>query len=308
MKLSLSSVQLGSIFALGAAFLFSTKAIFIKQAYAISPLVDGTVLMALRMASALPFFLLMCWLNRHHNHDLRAQDWGLLVFAGLLGYYFSSWLDFSGLMYISASLERIILFLYPTLTVLASCAIYKKKLSFKSMFAIALSYGGTVIVMLQEQHTVAHEGHFWLGVSLVFASAISFAAYLLLTPRLIIRFGSWNYTGLALSVACLGTLTHFIIATPQPFVLLAQLPTQIIWYGIALGLLVTVLPTILIAQSISRLGAAQSAMIGSIGPILTIILAVALLGEHMNRIQWLGCILNIIGVMMITLSKKKLAQ
>lgn len=308
MKLSLSSVQLGSIFALGAAFLFSTKAIFIKQAYAISPLVDGTVLMALRMASALPFFLLMCWLNRHHNHDLRVQDWGLLVFAGLLGYYFSSWLDFSGLMYISASLERIILFLYPTLTVLASCAIYKKKLSFKSMFAIALSYGGTVIVMLQEQHTVAHEGHFWLGVSLVFASAISFAAYLLLTPRLIIRFGSWNYTGLALSVACLGTLTHFIIATPQPFVLLAQLPTQIIWYGIALGLLVTVLPTILIAQSISRLGAAQSAMIGSIGPILTIILAVALLGEHMNRIQWLGCILNIIGVMMITLSKKKLAQ
>lgn len=308
MKISLSSVQLGSLFALGAAFLFSTKAIFIKQAYALSPLVDGTVLMALRMASALPFFLLICWLNRHHSRDLSAKDWGLLVFAGLLGYYFSSWLDFSGLMYISASLERIILFLYPTLTVLASCAIYKKKLNFKSIFAIALSYGGTVIVMLQEQSTVAHEGNFWLGVSLVFASAVSFAAYLLLTPRLIVRFGSWNYTGLALSVACIGTLTHFLVVTPQPFVLLAQLPSQIVWYGIALGLLVTVLPTILIAQSISRLGAAQSAMIGSIGPILTIILAVALLGEYMNGIQWLGCILNIIGVMMITLSKKKLAQ
>lgn len=308
MKISLSSVQLGSLFALGAAFLFSTKAIFIKQAYALSPLVDGTVLMALRMASALPFFLLICWLNRHHSRDLSAKDWGLLVFAGLLGYYFSSWLDFSGLMYISASLERIILFLYPTLTVLASCTIYKKKLNFKSIFAIALSYGGTVIVMLQEQSTVAHEGDFWLGVSLVFASAVSFAAYLLLTPRLILLFGSWNYTGLALSVACIGTLTHFLVVTPQPFVLLAQLPSQIVWYGIALGLLVTVLPTILIAQSISRLGAAQSAMIGSIGPILTIILAVALLGEHMNGIQWLGCILNIIGVMMITLSKKKLAQ
>ena len=99
-----------------------------------------------------------------------------------------------------------------------------------------------------------------------------------------------------------------MLATPQPLALLVQLPNEIIWYGIALGLLVTVLPTILIAQSISRLGAAQSAMIGSIGPILTIILAVALLGEHMNTIQWLGCILNIIGVMMITLSKKKLAQ
>ncbi|WP_372403508.1 DMT family transporter [Acinetobacter piscicola] len=308
MTFSLSSTQLGSLFALGAAFLFSTKAIFIKQAYALSPLVDGTVLMALRMASALPFFLLLCLLNRKHSQNITLKDWGLLVFAGLLGYYFSSWLDFSGLMYISASLERIILFLYPTLTVLASCAIYKQKLSVKSLIAIALSYGGTVIVMLQEQSTVAHEGNFWLGVSLVFASAISFAAYLLLTPRLIVRFGSWNFTGLALSVACIGTLTHFLIATPQPLTLLAQLPREIIGYGIALGLLVTVLPTILIAQSISRLGAAQSAMIGSIGPILTIILAVALLGEQMNSIQWFGCILNIIGVMMITLSKKKLAS
>ena len=308
MKLKLSSVQLGSLFALCAAFLFSTKAIFIKQTYALSPLVDGTVLMALRMASALPFFLLICWINRGHNRNIPTKDWILLIFAGLIGYYLSSWLDFAGLMYISASLERIILFLYPTLTVIASSIIYKQGLSIKSIFAIALSYGGTVIVMLQEQSSMPHEGKFRLGVSLVFASAISFASYLLLTPRLIQRFGSWNYTGLALSIACIGTLTHYVIATPNPIGLLSQLPKEVIWYGIALGLLVTVLPTILIAQSISRLGAAQSAMIGSIGPILTIILAVAFLGEHMNAIQWFGCLLNIIGVMMITLSKKKLAH
>ena len=308
MKPSLSDTQLGSIFALGAAFLFSTKAIFIKQAYALSPLVDGTVLLALRMCSALPFFLLLCWMNRHHNRNIAGKDWGWLVIAGLIGYYFSSWLDFAGLMYISASLERIILFLYPTLTVIATSFIYKQKLNFKTIIAIGLSYGGTVIVMLQEQSTVPHEGNFWLGASLVFASAVCFALYLLMTPRLIEKFGSWNYTGLALSIACIGTLTHFMIATPQPIQLISQLPSQVIWYGVALGLFVTVLPTILIAQSISRLGAAQSAMIGSIGPILTIILAVALLGEHMNAIQWLGCLLNIIGVMMITLSKKKLSH
>ena len=308
MKPSLSDTQLGSIFALGAAFLFSTKAIFIKQAYALSPLVDGTVLLALRMCSALPFFLLLCWMNRHHNRNITGKDWGWLVIAGLIGYYFSSWLDFAGLMYISASLERIILFLYPTLTVIATSFIYKQKLNFKTIIAIGLSYGGTVIVMLQEQSTVPHEGNFWLGASLVFASAVCFALYLLMTPRLIEKFGSWNYTGLALSIACIGTLTHFMIATPQPIQLINQLPSQVIWYGVALGLFVTVLPTILIAQSISRLGAAQSAMIGSIGPILTIILAVALLGEHMNAIQWLGCLLNIIGVMMITLSKKKLSH
>ena len=308
MKLSMGSTQLGSLFALAAAFLFSTKAIFIKQAYALSPLVDGTVLMALRMGSALPFFLLICWLNRHHNRNIATRDWILLVVAGLIGYYLSSWLDFAGLMYISASLERIILFLYPTLTVIATSVIYKHKLSLKTICAIALSYGGTVIVMLQEQSTVPHESNFWLGVSLVFASAISFACYLLLTSGLIQKFGSWNYTGLALSIACMGTLVHFAMVTPNPVGLLNQLPPTILWYGIALGLLVTVLPTILIAQSISRLGAAQSAMIGSIGPILTILLAVALLGEHMNAIQWIGCVLNIIGVMMITLSKKKLAH
>ena len=308
MTLKLSSTQLGSLFTLCAAFLFSTKAIFIKQTYVLSPLVDGTVLMALRMLSALPFFLLICWLNRHRNKNIPAKDWILLVLAGLIGYYVSSWLDFTGLMYISASLERIILFLYPTLTVIASSIIYKQRLSLKSILAIALSYGGTIIVMLQEQSTVPHETDFWLGVSLVFAAAISFACYLLLTPRLIHKFGSWNFTGLALSIACVGSLTHFIISAAHPVDLLYQLPQAVIWYGIALGLLVTVVPTIFIAQSISRLGAAQSAMIGSIGPILTIILAVAFLGESMNSIQWLGCLLNIMGVMIITLSKKKLAH
>ena len=286
MNLALTKTQVGSIFAVTAAFLFSTKAIFIKQAYELSPLVDGTVLMALRMLSALPFFLLLAWLNRAHNKNIAAKDWGILVVAGLIGYYLSSWLDFAGLMYISASLERIILFLYPTLTVIATSFIYKKPLNAYSIFAIALSYGGTVIVMLQEQSNVPHEGNFWLGVSLVFASAISFAAYLLLTPRLIHKFGSWNFSGLALSIACIGMLTHYCIATPNPIGLLAALPSSVIWYGIALGLLVTVLPTILVAQSIARLGAAQTAMIASIGPILTIILATLLLGETLNTIQW----------------------
>ncbi len=307
MNLALTKTQVGSIFAVTAAFLFSTKAIFIKQAYELSPLVDGTVLMALRMLSALPFFLLLAWLNRAHNKNIAAKDWGILVVAGLIGYYLSSWLDFAGLMYISASLERIILFLYPTLTVIATSFIYKKPLNAYSIFAIALSYGGTVIVMLQEQSNVPHEGNFWLGVSLVFASAISFAAYLLLTPRLINKFGSWNFSGLALSIACIGMLTHYCIATPNPIGLLVALPSSVIWYGIALGLLVTVLPTILVAQSIARLGAAQTAMIASIGPILTIILATLLLGETLNTIQWFGCALNIIGVLMITLAKKKLS-
>lgn len=298
------SSQIGAFFAICAALLFSSKAIFIKQAYALSPLVDGTVLVALRMASALPFFLVIAWLSRKQKRCIHRRDWALLWTAGLLGYYFSSWLDFMGLMFISASLERIILFLYPTLTVLASSVLFKQKLRAKTLIALALSYGGTVIVMLQEQANTPHNSDFWLGASLVFASAMFFAAYLLMTPRLIQQFGSWHFNALALSIACIGTLVHFVLATPMPLQLLAQLPTQVLYYGIALGIFVTVLPTILMAQSIQRLGPAHSAMIASIGPILTIILATIFLGEHMNQIQWLGCALNIVGVLMITLAKK----
>lgn len=304
MKTYPSSSQIGALFAIGAAFLFSSKAIFIKQAYALSPLVDGTVLVALRMGSALPFFLIIAWLSRHQKQQISTRDWLILWAAGLLGYYFSSWLDFMGLMFISASLERIILFLYPTLTVLASSVLFKQKLTLKMLCALALSYGGTLIVMLQEQANSPHNENFWLGASLVFASAVCFAAYLLMSPRLIRQFGSWHFNALALSIACVGTLIHFFVATTQPLNLLAQLPETAFYYGLILGVFVTVLPTIFMAQSIQRLGAAQSAMIASIGPILTLILASIFLGEYMNSIQWFGCALNIVGVLMITLGKK----
>lgn len=306
MSISFSRNQIGSVFALCAAFLFSSKAIFIKQAYALSSQVDATVLMALRMGSALPFFLIMAWCFRKQRQALQPKDWGLLVIAGLLGYYFASWLDFIGLMYISASLERIILFLYPTLTVLASSLIYKQPLRLKAYIAILLSYGGTVIVMLQEQNHAPMQSNFWLGASLVFASAIAFACYLLLTPRLIEKFGASNFTGLALSIACIGTLVHFLLATPHPLQLVTQLPIGVWAYGIGLGLFVTVLPTVLLMQSIARIGASQSAMIAAIGPILTILLAVLFLNEHLNAWQWLGCGLNIIGIMLISLSKHRL--
>ncbi|WP_343595408.1 DMT family transporter [Acinetobacter sp.] len=307
MKIAFTKIQIGSFFALCSAFLFSSKAIFIKQAYALSDQVNATVLMALRMGSALPFFLLMaCYFRNQKQHQISTQDWGLLVVAGLMGYYFASWLDFLGLMYISASLERIILFLYPTLTVLASSVIYKQKIRLKTSVAILLSYGGTVLVLLQEQNHAPLQNNFWLGASLVFASAIAFAAYLLLTPRLIAKFGASNFTGLALSVACIGTLIHYWIATPQAFTTITTLPATVWLYGIGLGIFVTVVPTFLLMQSIARLGAAQSAMIAAIGPILTILLAVIFLNEHLNIWQWLGCLLNIAGILMISFSKKAL--
>lgn len=295
----------GASFALIAAFLFASKAIFIKQAYALSPLVNATNLLTLRMLSALPFFILLIYFAPKHKNNLLLKDWLLLIFAGLLGYYFASWLDFIGLMYISASLERIILFLYPTLTVLASTVIFKHKLSLKIWLAILLSYSGTVIVMLAEHQGTGFGQNIWLGSSLVFASAVAFAAYLLITPRLIERFGSWRFTGLAMTVACLGTIVHYMLATPHPITALISLPMAVYGYGIALGFFVTVLPTILLMQSIVRIGPSRAAMIGAGGPIFTIILAVLFLHEQLNGWQWVGCALNILGVLMVSFSSKR---
>lgn len=306
MDLKLSSFQIGTASAFLSAFLFSTKAIFIKQAYAITSTLDATTLMVIRMASALPFFLLICWFGRHHLKNVKHKDWLLLTLTGALGYYIASWLDFYGLMFISASLERIILFLYPTFTVIASSTIFKQKLNVKVIIALILSYGGTVLVMLQEQKNLTDQHDFWLGASLVFASAVAFACYLLLTPSLIKKFGSLNLTRLSLSAACLCIFIHFITINPHPFQHLISLPSSIIWYGVGLGIFATVLPTLLLVFSIEHLGAAQSSIISSVGPVLTIFLAILFLDEHLNSMQWVGCILNIIGVMMITLSKNRL--
>ena len=304
MNFKLSKTQIASIFAFVSAFLFATKAIFIKQAYAVAPQLDATTLMVLRMISALPFFLLVCWFGRKQYGNVRAKDWLLLIITGAMGYYIASWFDFFGLAFISASLERIILFLYPTLTVLASSVIYKQPLTPKMIMALILSYGGTVLVAWEEQQHFANDQNLWFGVSLVFASAVAFACYLLMTPPLIKKFGSLNTTGLSLSAACICVFIHYGLTNPHPIESLITLPHSVIWYGIELGLFATVVPTALLTLSLENLGASQSAIISSIGPILTIFLAILLLDEHLTSLQWFGCLLNIVGVMMITFRKK----
>lgn len=295
---------IGAIFVLLSAVLFAIKAILIKFAYNADASLDGVTLLALRMASALPFFLLMAWLAPRANRAITRHDWGLLLLAGLVGYYLASILDFVGLEYISASLERIILFLYPTLTVLMTAAIYRQPIAARTWLAILLSYGGTLVVMLGEGwQALIGDGVLW-GSALVFAGAVAYASYLVMTPTLIQRFGSWRFTGLAMSVACIASILHFVWVTPAPMTLLQGFSSQVIWLGVALGFFSTVLPATLLMQGIQRIGAAQAALISAGGPVLTIVLAVAFLGEHLNLVQWLGCALNIVGVLMITLKPK----
>jgi len=295
-------ILIGSSFVLLSAFLFAIKAILIKSAYHLDSTLSAPALLALRMGSALPFFLAIAYFSPSSGKSLGRQDWGLLLFAGLIGYYLASILDFFGLLYISASLERIILFLYPTLTVVMTALLKRRMISPRVLAAIVLSYGGTIVVMLDEgAQAHQHPHQVWIGSLLVFTSAVAYATYLVMTPTLIQRFGSWRFTGLAMSIACLASLLHYVVTAQQPLHTLIEFSPSVWELGIMLGIFSTVLPATFLMQGIARVGASQAALLSAGGPIITVVLAVLFLGEQLSSMQWIGCALNMAGVLMITL-------
>ena len=298
-----SATMLGTVCVLASAFLFAIKAIVIKAAFAAVPVLDGVALLALRMLFALPFYVLIVLAHPGRSSGATRRDWGLLLLAGLLGYYLASVLDFVGLQYISASLERLILFLYPTLTVLISAVWMRKRVARRTLLAIVLSYGGTVLVMLGERSPVGGHGALWLGSALVFAAAVAYALYLLMTPTLIDRFGSLRLNGLSMSVAGVAALTHFALVQGQPWAFLCDLPKAAWGYGLVLGVFATVVPTLLLMMGIERIGAPRAALLSSGGPVFTLLLAVLVLKEPLTAVQWLGVALNLGGVMLVGFEK-----
>jgi drug/metabolite transporter (DMT)-like permease len=188
--------------------------------------------------------------------------------------------------------------------VLMMAVLYKRPIHMRVIMAIILSYGGTLTVMLGEGAQTNPTGVL-AGSLFVFASAFAYALYLVMTPTLIRRFGSWRFTGLAMSVACIASIIHYLIVQPAPMVHLTQLSPIIIGYGVALGIFSTVLPATFLMQGIARVGPAQAAMLSAGGPIITVVLAVVFLGESLSWIQWIGCTLNIVGVLLITLRPAK---
>ena len=182
-------VYTGAIFVLLAALGFSAKAVLIKLAYAYGSQVDAITLMTLRMSMALPFFLLVAvWNGRKGTGQaLRALDWLKILGLGVMGYYLASYLDFSGLQLISAGLERLILFLYPTFVVLFSAAIYRRFINRRELLALGLSYAGMVMVFIENM--TVDSPRLFLGSAFVLASAVSFACFMLGSGIMIRRIG-----------------------------------------------------------------------------------------------------------------------
>ncbi len=290
----------GVVLALLAAIGFSAKAIFVKLAYVDG--VDAVTLLALRMALAVPFFIgVAVWSRLRHAAPLGGREWGLVVALGLLGYYFSSLLDFLGLQYISAGLERLILFLYPTLTVILAALVYKLPLSRKVVAAIVLSYAGIALVFLH--HGGEREGgRIVLGSFLVFLSTLTYSSYLVGAAHAIARIGATRFTAYASIVASAASLLQFVAMRP---VSALDLPLRVYELSIAMAVFSTVLPVFLLSYAIRHIGSGSTSLIGSIGPVSTIYLAYVFLGERLTPMQVAGSLLVLAGVVIVSLSTKR---
>jgi drug/metabolite transporter (DMT)-like permease len=285
-----SSRSIGLSCAALGALGFSFKAIFIKAAYVYG--VDAETLLALRMAYALPFFIAMgVYVAQREPMRLSGRDKLILVMLGVLGYYAASYLDFLGLRYITAALERLILFLYPTLVLLLSAVFLNKPIRRTMLLPLALCYAGIALAVSHDFHIGGSDVA--MGCALVFASSLSYAVYLMWSGEVVKRLGSTRVTALATGVACILSISQFWVM--RPLSNLAQ-PWQVHALSMAMAIFSTVLPIWLVSEAIRRLGAGPASMVGTLGPVFTILLAALLLGEPVSAMQMAGAALVIFGV------------
>jgi drug/metabolite transporter (DMT)-like permease len=287
----------GFLIALSGAIFFSTKAIFVKLAFK-STHVDAITLLSLRMLFSLPFYVFAAWLvsKKENKQALTKKDWGLLLAMGILGYYLSSFFDFIGLQYVSAGLERLILFLYPTFSVLINTFYFKTKLSRVQVIALLLTYLGIGIAYFGELKLDTSNPKFFFGSFMIFLCAITYSFYLVGTGRMVHRVGVTRYTAYAMLAATAGIFINFLAthsAMDIPF------SNGLVGYSIALAIIATVLPSFMMSNAMKRIGSNNVSIITSIGPVSTIIQAHLFLGEHIITAQIIGTMLVIAGVILI---------
>ena len=277
------------LLALLGSIAFSGKAIIVKLAYRHG--VDATTLIMYRMLFALPIFAVMAWWSSRGKPPLSARDWWGVLGLGVTGYYLASFLDFAGLAYISASLERLILYLNPTLVVALSWLLYRKPLRGMQALGMAVSYGGVVLVF---GHEISLQGaNAGLGALLVFGSAVSYAVYLVYSGQMVQRLGSLRLVGLATSVACLCCLLQFVLLRPLSAAVVAP---EVIWLSVLNATACTAAPVLMVMMAIERLGAGLAAQLGMVGPMSTILMGVLILGEPFTGWVAAGSVLVFAGI------------
>lgn len=286
---------------IGAVF-FSTKAIIIKLAYLEG--VDSISLLTLRMLFSLPAFLAVAWYSRNNSaskkYHLKRKDWWQIAFLGMAGYYLASLFDFLGLKYVTASLERLILFVYPTMVLLISAIFFKEKIYKRQFVALLLTYLGIAIAFL-EGANLSGSSNFALGGLLVFGAGFMFAIYIVGSGHLLPRVGTFRYTSYAMTAACFAIVSHHAIMNHLQ---LFHFAASVYWHALLMAVIATFLPSFMVAEGIRIIGSNNAAIIGSIGPISTIVLACIFLGEHLGTWQWLGTFFVIAGVLLLALKRR----
>lgn len=293
----------GLLIALTGAILFSTKAIIVKKTFA-STGVDAVSLLTLRMAFSLPFYLGAAWFisSRTGNVKLTRRQWLLTILTGLTGYYVSSLTDFIGLQYISAGLERLILFLYPTFAVLLNRFLFGQAVSRSQWIALLLTYIGIGLALSGEVRINAADGNLWWGSFWVLLCAITFAFYIVGSGRIIPSVGAVKFTAYAMLSASIGVFLHFLLAGNPSQLVEAK---GLLPYGFLLAVVATVAPSFLVSAAMKRIGSNNVAIVSSIGPVSTILQAHWFLGERIFAEQVAGTLLVIVGVLLLSWKNAK---
>ncbi len=295
---SVGVVPLGPLLAILGVLGFSFKAILIKLAYRWAP-VDPVALLALRMVYSAPFFLVMAWWSGRARGAKRIgpRDARLLIGLGFIGYYVSSLLDFLGLQYVTASLERLVLFLYPTIVVVLSAIFLAQPVTRRAAAALALSYAGIALAVFHDVRITGDPAAIALGSALVFGSAVGYAIYLVAAGGIIGRLGSSRFISWAMLASTVFITLQFVLTKP---ISALYLPMSVHALAFAMAVFCTVLPTWMIAESIRRIGASTASLVGALGPMFTIGFGALILGEAINLPQMIGVALVLAGVMLVS--------
>lgn len=293
---------IGAFLVFGAAFGFALKGIFIKSAYKYG--IDSISLLSLRFLFSAPFFLFIVLRKRYkeESHPIFAKRrWLYVALIGFIGYYVSAYVNFLGLEYISASLERILLFIYPTFVLLINAFLVKRKVTRLQWLALLITYAGIAIAFIK--HFEAHQQkNIALGAFLVILSGLTYSFYLVGSDKLIGKLGTTRFTSWAMLSALIPTLIHgFFYNRLNIF----QFPPEVYVIALSMAIFSTVLPTYMFSAGIKRVGSGNASIIASIGPIFTIVLATLFLHEPIWVEQIIGTILVLTGVFLVSWKGKK---
>ena len=295
MKYTLNQQTQGALLAILGIFLFSAKAILVKVAYN-NFSIDAVSLLLLRMVFSLPFYLIiMFWQYKRKKTEVSRIDAIQIILLGIVGYYLASYFDFVGLKYISASLERLILFIYPTLVLFISAIVLKNKINRNQWLAIIITYLG-IFITFGPSIGLGSQANIWKGSAFIFFSALTYAMYIVGSGKIIPKLGSVLFTSIAMTVSCVFVILHHVSIHGFNW---GQYPIWIYVIGFVMAIFSTVIPSFLVSEAIKKIGSSNFAIIGSIGPISTIILAVIFINEKIDVYQLIGTFVVILGVLQL---------